>query len=156
MTTTFITFTVTRKQQIDHARNRLMTLRPYTHVLYGDSVQRRHPLELTDYVVYAALRGADYRKGDHTGGANATKALQEVIRQITYWGTSPAATGVSLRARWMPEGHAEKELFELKDALEAELAKWADAPIVEHPQHVPAKPIGNFLDAVRAECESVN
>ena len=149
--TTFITFTETRKQQIDHLRNRLMTERPVTLKYYGDSVRRVHPLGLIDYVVYAALRGADYRKGDHTGGANATKALQEVIRQIVYWGTSPAATGVALRARWLPEGHVEKELFELKDALEAELAKWANAPIVEHPQHVPAKPIGNFLDAVRVE-----
>lgn len=125
--TTFIPFTAVRKQQIDHLRNRLMTLRPYTHVYYGDSVSRIHPLGLTDYVVYAALRGADYRKGDHTGGKQATEALESVIRAITYWGSSKARTGSALRDKYLPEGQTDDDFFALKDALEAELAKWRDA-----------------------------
>lgn len=130
MTDTFILFTAARKQQIDHLRNRLMTERPYTHVHWGNSVSRIHPLGLTDYVVYAALRGADYRKGDHTGGKKATEALEGVIRAIAYWGSSKAKTGSALHDKYLPEGQTDEDFFALKDALEAELVKWKDAPTV--------------------------
>lgn len=149
--TTFIAFTETRKQQIDHLRNRLMTERPVTLKYYGGSVRRVHPLGLIDYVVYAALRGADYRKGDHTGGANATAALKGIIRTLNSWLTSDNHVGKSALSKWLPEGHTDVELKEMVEALSAELDKWANAPIVEHPQHVPTKPIGNFLDAVCVE-----
>lgn len=125
--TTFITFTAARKQQIDHLRDRLMTERPYTHVYWGTSVTRIHPLGLTDYVVYAALRGADYRKGDHTGGAKATDALKSIIRTLTSWLTSDNHVGKSALAKWLPESHTDVELKEMVDALSAELAKWKDA-----------------------------
>jgi hypothetical protein len=150
--TTFITFTETRKQQIDHLRARLMTERPYTHVYWGDSVRRMHPLGLAEYVVYAALRGADYRKGDHTGGSEATIALKSVIHQLNGW-LGDKHVGKSTLIKWLPEGHGDAELKEMVEALSAELAKWKDAPDLVHPQHVPAKPIGNFFDALKGEAK---
>lgn len=147
--TTFIAFTETRKQQIDHLRNRLMTERPYTHVYYGTSSTRVHPLGLTEYVVYAALRGADYRKGDHTGGEQATNALKSVLRTLNGW-LSDNHVGKSTLAKWLPEGHTDVELKEMVEALSAELAKWKDAEVVVHVQHVPAKPIGDFKEAARS------
>lgn len=148
--TTFITFTAARKQQIDHLRDRLMTERPYTKVYYGDCVQRINPLGLTDYVVYAALRGADYRKGDHTGGANATVALKGIIRTFNSWLSSDNHVGKSALSKWLPEGHTDVELKEMVDALSAELDKWKDAPVVLKPQWVPAAPLGSFKEAIRS------
>lgn len=128
--TTFITFTETRKQQIDHLRNRLITERPYTHVYYGNSSTRVHPLGLSEYVVYAALRGADYRKGDHTGGKQATEALKGVLRTLTYWAKSDSHIGGDTWAKWLPTEHKDVELNEMIAALTDELNKWKDAPAV--------------------------
>ena len=147
--TTFIAFTETRKQLIDHLRNRLMTERPYIKVWYGDCVSRIQPLGLIDYVVYAALRGADYRKGDHTGGEQATAALKSIIRTFNSWLSSDDHVGNSALAKWLPEGHTDVELKEMVEALSAELAKWKDAEIVVHVQHVPAKPLSDFKEAAR-------
>ena len=121
--TNFIEFTKTRKEQIDHLRNRLMTEKPDTDV-YGT---KHKALGLADYVVYAALRGADYRKGDHTGGKRAHEAITRVIDNIVYWGTSTSKFGQALRKKYVPEGQTTDQLMELKAALEAERDKWKDA-----------------------------
>lgn len=113
--TNFIEFTKTRKEQINHLRTRLMTEKPDTDV-YGT---KHKALGLTDYVVYAALRGADYRKGDHTGGKKANEAITRVINNIGCW--------ESLRKKYVPEGQTTEQLMELKAALEAERDKWKDA-----------------------------
>lgn len=127
---TFVAFTVARKQQIDHMRNRVMTERPTRNVWTWrgqEFVSINRPLSIADYAVYAALRGADYRKGDHTGGKVATAALRGVISQITYWIASPSKTGEDLRTKWMPEGQTADDMITMKDVLEAEIAKWENA-----------------------------
>lgn len=129
MTNTFIEFTKTRKEQIDYLRERLMTERPERVEYWGGHYGYSQPLHLADYVVYAALRGADYRKGDASvSGRYATEALSHVIRQLTYWVTSPSTTGAALRARWFPEHHGHEQWTEMLNALRAELEKWKDAP----------------------------
>lgn len=127
MTTTFIEFTKARKEQIDHMRTRLMTERPYKTVYATIYITRHNPLSLVDYAVYAALRGADYRKGDHTGGRIATAVLKDLIRSVTYWGTSPASTGSALRAKYIPEGQTVDDIMAFKAVLESEVAKWENA-----------------------------
>lgn len=118
---TFIEFTNNRKSQIAHMRDRLTTIKPVVDEKYGTKYKR---LFLTDFAVYAALRGADFRKGDHTGGQEATKAIRRVINDITYWGTSPSAIGVQLRKRFLPEGQTERDLMDVKAVLEEALEKW--------------------------------
>lgn len=123
--TTFITFTETRKKMIDHMRERVMTERPVRNVgvFRGtEYVTVTRPLALLDYVVYAALRGADYRKGDHTGGEIATPALKHLIYAFKTWGTG--------RSNMLPSGFTVEEIAEFIEALESELAKWKDAPTV--------------------------
>lgn len=121
--TTFTTFTTAHKQQIAYARARINTERP-TMNEYG-TVQ--HALGLRDFVIYAALRGADYRKGDHTGGVEATAVLRQVIRDIVYWGTSTGRYGELVRSKLIPNGHGTDELMELKQVLEFQLEKWSAA-----------------------------
>lgn len=123
--TTFITFTETRKKQIDHLRERVMTERPIRTVgsFRGtEYVTVTRPLGLLDYVVYAALRGADYRKGDHTGGKIATSALTHLVKMFKAYGAG--------RTNLLPSGSTVEEIAEFIEALEAELAKWKDAPAV--------------------------
>lgn len=119
--TTFIAFTETRKKQIDHLRERLITERPYI-AGSGIYISKVHPLGLTEYAVYAALRGADYRKGDHTGGKEATQALQHVI--TTWNGCAHVRRGL------LPDGSTVQEIQDFIEVLGEELAKWKDAPVV--------------------------
>lgn len=139
--TTFILFTETRKNQIDHLRLRLITERP--HITgSGIYISKVRPLGLTDYVVYAALRGADYRKGDHTGGKEATEALRHVIKTWNSWG--------HIKNGLLPEGTTVEETNEFVKILGEELDKWKDAPVVLKPQWVPAAPLGDFKEAMRS------
>lgn len=123
--TTFITFTETRKKQIDHLRDRVLIERPIRHVSTfrgTEYVTITRPLSLVDYAVYAALRGADYRKGDHTGGKVATYELTRIVKLFKAYGTN----GSNL----LPSGSTVEEIAEFIEAIEAELAKWKDAPSV--------------------------
>lgn len=123
--TTFITFTETRKKQIDHLRARVMEERPVRHVSTfrgTDYVTITRPLSLIDYAVYAALRGADYRKGDHTGGKVATQELKGLIARFKAYGTGST--------NLLPSGSTVEEIAEFIEALEVELVKWKDAPTV--------------------------
>ncbi len=122
--TDFVQFTPARKAQIKYLRTRLMTVKPERDLKYGTKYKR---LFLTDFVVYAALRGADFRKGDHTGGREAIAAMQQVIRHIVYWGTSTSSFGVQFRDRFLPAGQTIDDLMDLKTILEESLAKWKDA-----------------------------
>lgn len=122
--TDFVQFTPARKAQIKYLRTRLMTVKPERDLKYGTKYKR---LFLTDFVVYAALRGADFRKGDHTGGREAITAMQQVIRHIVYWGTSTSSFGVQFRDRFLPAGQTIDDLMDLKTILEESLAKWKDA-----------------------------
>ncbi len=124
--TTYIEFSANRKAQIAHVRNRLMTVKPHRDEAYGTKYKR---LFLADFAVYAALRGADYRKADHTGGKEATVALRRVINDIVYWGTSTSSFGKQLhtrqlRARFMPEDQTDRDLMDIKTILEEALEKW--------------------------------
>lgn len=121
--TDFVQFTPARKAQIKYLRTRLMTVKPERDLKYGTKYKR---LFLTDFVVYAALRGADFRKGDHTGGHEAIAAMQQVIRHIVYWGTSTSSFGVQFRDRFLPAGQTIDDLMDLKTILEESLAKWKD------------------------------
>ena len=122
--TEFVKFSTARKQQIAHVRNLLLTVKPVRDEKYGTQYKR---LFLTDFAVYAALRGADYRKGDQSGGKEATAALQQTIRNIVYWGTSTSAFGVQFRDRFLPAGQTIDDLMDLKTVLEESLAKWKNA-----------------------------
>ena len=120
--TTFITFTETRKKQIDHLRDRVMIERPTrtVHSFRGvEWVTINRPLSLIDYVVYAALRGADYRKGDHTEGKVATNELQRLIRTLK-------SGGGRSNGLFRSDSTAQ-EIAEFIEVLESELAKWKDA-----------------------------
>lgn len=126
MTTTFIKFTEIRKNFIDFYRNRLMTERPSqtTHIYRWrgyeqHSVIRNQPLSLVDYAVYAALRGADYRKGDHTGGEKATKVLQNIVKHYQRGWLQGAAW-----TKMVPEGVTEADKAEFISIIESELARW--------------------------------
>lgn len=120
--TDFVDFSQTRKQLIAFQRERLLTERP-TRDQYG-TVHKA--LDILDYAVYAALRGADYRKGDQSGGKVAAHRLQTLTRNITYWATSPSLRGQQFRVRFVPEGlePASEVLMELKSIIEEELDKW--------------------------------
>lgn len=122
--TEFVKFSTARKQQIAHVRNLLLTVKPVRDEKYGTKYKR---LFLTDFAVYAALRGADYRKGDQSGGKEATAALYQTIHNIVYWGTSTSAFGVQFRDRFLPAGQTIDDLMDLKTVLEESLAKWKDA-----------------------------
>lgn len=124
---TFVAFTETRKQQIDHLRNRVMIERPYMEKQWNGDLVKRRVLGLPDFTVYAALRGADYRKGDHTGGKEATAALKRVISLLAHWKNSDSHVGKKAWARWLPEAHTDVELGEMIQALSDELAKWENA-----------------------------
>lgn len=120
-TTTFVPFTETRKKFIDHMRNRVITERPIRHVAtYGgvESVTVTRPLSLVDYAVYAALRGADYRKGDHTGGKIATGVLEYIVKMYKKYGD-----GFS-RFISVTTDEENKEFVEI---IESELARWENA-----------------------------
>ncbi|MDU8350331.1 hypothetical protein RYA05_00295 [Pseudomonas syringae pv. actinidiae] len=79
----FVPFTATRKATIQHVKARLVDPknRPTKDPKYGT----KYPaLFLKDYAVYAALRGADFRKTSHMeDGANAKAAIQGVIDEIS-------------------------------------------------------------------------
>lgn len=122
MTTTFVPFTQTRKQFIDHMRHRVITERPtrHTHVFCGtEYVTITRPLSVLDYAVYAALRGADYRKGDHTGGKVATAGLTRLVAMFKSYGAGKSV--------FLPSDHKVEELDEFITILETELARWKDA-----------------------------
>lgn len=122
--TTFVPFTETRKKFIDFMRDRLITERPTRHVsTWGgvDHVTVNRPLSMIDYAVYAALRGADYRKGDHTGGKEATRELTHIIKMYkSYGGTF---------GRFISQDASKEETLEFVEIIEAELARWKDAPV---------------------------
>lgn len=121
--TTFITFTETRKKFIDFMRDRVITERPTRKVwTWGgvDHVTVDRPLSLIDYAVYAALRGADYRKGDHKGGEVATRELTHIIKMHKSYGQT--------FGRFIPEATKE-ETEEFVSIIESELARWKDAPV---------------------------
>lgn len=118
--TTYIEFSTNRKAQIAHIRNRLMTVKPRRDT-YGTKYKQ---LFLADFAVYAALRGADYRKADHTGGQEATNALRRMISDIVYCGTSNSSFSKQLRARLMPKDQTEQDLMDIKTILEEALEKW--------------------------------
>lgn len=120
--TNFVEFSQTRKQLIARQRERLMTERPERDV-YG-TVHRA--LGVADYAVYAALRGAYYGKGDHTGGRVAAHALRSVINDIVYWSSSTGRYGQELCKKYMPEGTppTSETWMEFKAILESELEKW--------------------------------
>lgn len=119
MSNTFVPFSTTRKQQIAYLRERLITLKPLVDIEYGSKTKQ---LSLSDFVVYAALRGADFRKS----GADAVNCLRGVIRTITYYGTSAGWTGQYLRTRFMPKDQTTDDLFELKAVLEEQLEFWSN------------------------------
>lgn len=122
--TTFVPFTETRKKFIDHLRNRVITERPTRKVwTWGgiDHVTVDRPLSLRDYAVYAALRGADYRKGDHTGGFVATVELTRLAKMYKTYGAGKSV--------FLPSDHTVEELAEFIAILESELARWKDVPV---------------------------
>jgi len=123
-TTTFVPFTETRKKFIDHMRNRVITERPTRKVwTWGgiDHVTVDRPLSVLDYAVYAALRGADYRKGDHTGGFVTTAGLSRLVKMFKAYGAGKSV--------FLPSDHTVEELDEFIAILETELARWKDAPV---------------------------
>lgn len=122
--TTFITFTETRKKFIDFMRDRVITERPVrrSYVFCGvESVTIDRPLKMIDYAVYAALRGADYRKGDHTGGVEATKELEWIVKMHKQYNDT--------FGRFISKEATAEENAEFVEIIEAELARWKDAPV---------------------------
>jgi hypothetical protein len=88
-------------------------------------------LFLEDYAVYAALRGADFKKVSHMeDGANAREAIESAISKIDSYSEKSAEriktrqlqiTSVVIRV--MPEGSVLEDLAELKEILVQALAK---------------------------------
>ena len=120
--TTFVPFTETRKKFIDFMRDRVITERPTRRVwTYRgiDHVMVNRPLSLLDYAVYAAVRGSDYRKGDHTGGKEATRELKHIIKMYKSYGYS--------LGRFVGTEATKEEHLEFIGILESELARWKDA-----------------------------
>lgn len=134
----FVQYSQTRKEQIAYLKNRLNTLRPEWVILWNGERRKKRALWLGDYVVYAALRGADYRKGDHTGGRLATEALKGAIasvRALIRLETTDQPMDVArkrelrdkIRSKYVPTEHTSEQLAELLTVLEGELAKWEHA-----------------------------
>lgn len=122
---TFKPFTTTRKAMIQHVKARLVDPknRPTKHPVYGTKFPA---LFLEDYAVYAALRGADYRKTSHMeDGGNAKEAIEFVIRKLSNI-KEPQNDLVSEGKhyginKYLPEGSTYGQAAELKEILEQAL-----------------------------------
>ncbi len=80
----YVPFTTTRKALIADLKAMLThpDMKPVKDKVYGTKYPR---LFLKDYAVYAALRGADYRKTSHLrdqGAPNAKEALESVLNDL--------------------------------------------------------------------------
>jgi hypothetical protein len=121
MTTTFIEFTDARKAMIAHTKGLLTNPANLKREVVNEYGYRPKKLTLRDFVVYAALRGSDYRKASHPAGYdNAKNELKTVLAKITNYTPEkqPASVKKDL-ARFVPEG---MPLDELKASLEQALA----------------------------------
>ena len=121
MTTTFIEFTAARKAMIAHTKGLLTDPKNLKREVVNEYGYRPKKLTLRDFVVYAALRGSDYRKASHPAGYdNAKDELKTVLAKITNYTpeNQPASVKKDL-ARFVPEG---MPLDELKASLEQALA----------------------------------
>lgn len=85
--TQFIEFSATRKAAIKHMYHRLTTIKPVRCERYGTITSK---LNLLDYTMYAALRGADIRKVARTHadleGTKPKEALLQLKRFIKHGG----------------------------------------------------------------------
>lgn len=122
----FTPFTATRKAMIRHIKGRLVNPenRPTRHPVYGNKYQA---LFLEDYAVYAALRGADFKKTSHMAdGQNAKEAIEYVIKRLASIPESKAeqiAEGKnSLVNKFIPIGASYADVQELKSILEQALS----------------------------------
>jgi hypothetical protein len=122
-TETFAPFSEKRKAMIKHLKAFLKSPenRPYKNT-YGTKFQ---VLFLEDYAVYAALRGADFKKVSHMEeGENAREAIETVIKRIEGI-TEKSAERIKSRdlpissvvIRYLPEGSTFEDLAELKVIL---------------------------------------
>ena len=80
----YVPFDTTRKSLIAQLKGMLThpEMKPFKDPTYGTKYSR---LFLKDYAVYAALRGADYRKTSHLrdqGAPNAKEALEFVLNDL--------------------------------------------------------------------------
>lgn len=123
---TFTPFTATRKAMIQHVKARLVNPenRPTKHPKYGNKNQ---VLFLNDYAVYAALRGANFRKTSHmVDGANAKEAIEGTIQylaSITEAKSEQIAKGqYSVVNKFIPTGASFADVQELKSILEQALS----------------------------------
>lgn len=119
----FTPFSAKRKAMISHLKSFLKDPenRPYKNV-YGTKFQ---VLYLQDYAVYAALRGADYKKVSHMDdGSNARGAIETVISIIGAISEKSAPRieardfpKSSVVIRYLPVGSTFEDLAELKQIL---------------------------------------
>lgn len=121
----FVPFTAQRKAAIQHVKARLVDPknRPTKDPQYGTKYSH---LFLEDYAVYAALRGADFRKTSHMeDGANAKEAIQSAINQISAIPESRSAiieedrskNNARVVTRYLPVGGTYADLQEIKAIL---------------------------------------
>lgn len=80
----YVPFNTTRKDLITSLKAMLTDpeMKPYKDKVYGTKYPR---LFLKDYALYAAVRGADYRKTSHlrdSGAPNAKEALESVLNGL--------------------------------------------------------------------------
>lgn len=122
---TFKPFTTTRKAMIQHMKARLVDPknRPTKHPVYGTKFPA---LFLEDYAVYAALRGADYRKTSHMeDGGNAKEAIERAVRALSGLKESHSESlsqgKHSYLNKFLPEGSTFEQAVELKEILEQAL-----------------------------------
>lgn len=127
----FVPFTAPRKAIIQHVKARLIDPknRPTKDPEYGTKHQA---LFLSDYAVYAALRGADFRKTSHMeDGANAKASIETVIKEISaipesrrsfVEGEDRAKGQYSVVTRFLHEGGTFEDLQEIKSILTQAIA----------------------------------
>jgi len=117
---TFVEFPADRKAIIVHIKG-LLTNPEKLRRERDENHHRIKKLFLRDYVVYAAIRGADFRKACHEEGHKAARDhMQVVLRWIDENERAPSAYYQRELSRFVPEGVAYDEL---KACLELAISK---------------------------------
>ncbi|MFK4132417.1 hypothetical protein ACI2KR_09065 [Pseudomonas luteola] len=122
-TESFFPFSDIRKMLIQHLKSFLMD--PENRPYRDEEGIKHQALYIQDYAVYAALRGADYKKVSHmANGENARIALKHVVDQLDAVKVIQPNAGQNKNRskrhpvnRYLPEGATPEMLSELRTIL---------------------------------------
>lgn len=117
----FVPFTNARKAMIVSLKGILTDPKnmKFKRNMYGN---KTNDLSFRDYVIYAALRGADYRKTSHMeDGENARSILEAMLRTINNHQKSPNFGSISLIGRYCKQD-CQDSVREFKELIEESLS----------------------------------